>query len=370
MRCGDPAPIVRRARLALALGVASLSWQCISEPPLKIRSDTRPPDLGDGLAVAAPAAAGFDERDLERAIDRFYADSVHRNAISLLVLRNRLLVVEAYARSTADRDVKRNVQSVTKSVTSLVFGVARDDGYFPDLDQPLFDILPEAFDESQAKRAITLRHLLTMRSGIGFDNDDFSRELLMDRPRGQARYILAKPLAFPPGSEFYYRDADPQLLSYAVETSVGRSLEEIASDRIFGPLGIEDHFWEHNVDGTCLGAHALFLRPRDLVKLGLLALDGGRWNGAQIVSTGWIQASTSARTQTDRPGLGYGYYWWVVPELSAFTAWGHGGQFVFVLPGQELVVVMTSLPSVDDDTVGTTLEGFLPLVRLIVEAIS
>jgi CubicO group peptidase (beta-lactamase class C family) len=346
-----------------------LSSSCITEPPLKVRGEILPPDLGDGLAVASPAAVGFDEDALAQAVDAFYSDTAFRNAVSLLVVRNRTLVLEAYARSAADRDVKRHTQSVTKSVTSLVFGIARDDGYFQDLDQVLFDILPQDFDAEPAKRSITLRHLLTMRSGIGFDNDDFSREMLMDRPRNQARYILAKPLVATPGSLFSYRDADPQLISSAFEAVTGRSLEDVARERLFAEMGIEDFYWERNVDGTPLGAHALFLRPRDLAKLGLLVLEGGTWNGTRLVSERWIQESTSIQTATDDSELGYGYYWWVVPELDAYSAWGHGGQFIFVVPAEDLVICMTSLPSVDDEAVGTTLPRFLPLVRLVLGSI-
>ncbi|HSH75872.1 MAG TPA: serine hydrolase, partial [Longimicrobiales bacterium] len=159
--------------------------------------------------------------------------------------------------------------------------------------------------------------------------------------------------------------ADPQLISSAFEEVTGQTLEDVARERLLSPLGIEDFFWEKNVDGTPLGAHALFLRPRDLAKLGLLVLRRGVWEGTRLVSEDWIDQSTSTRTASDSPDFGYGYYWWIVPELDAYAAWGHGGQFIFVVPSQDLVISMTSLPSVDDDTVGTTLSRFLPLARLV-----
>lgn len=369
MRRGECIRTPGRAWVGLAFIATVVTEGCITEPPLKVRGNTQPPALGDGWAVASPSSVGFDDDKLQEAVDLFYSDSEFRNVVSLLVVRDGKLVLEAYARSPSDRDVKRNIQSVTKSVTSLMFGIARGHGDFQDLDQTLYSILPQDFDEDVAKRAITLRHLLTMRSGIGFDNDDFTTEMLMDRPRNQARYILHKPLVSVPGSIFYYRDADAQLISSAFEAVTGQSLLEVASGSLFAALGIEDFFWEANVDGTSLGAIALFLRPRDLAKLGQLALQRGRWGGAQVVPEDWIDASTTVQSTTDDPEFDYGYYWWIVPELDAFTAWGHGGQFIFVVPSFELVVALTSLPSVDDDSFGTTLPRFLPLARKIIASI-
>lgn len=364
------AAIRRKVPSSLGLLTVVAVSGCILDPELKVQSDTHPVDIGDGWTISAPAAEGFDEAALGDAFAWFYADTAYFNAVSLLIARNGKLIAEAYARSARDRGVKRNVQSVTKSVTSLVFGIARGDGLFPDLDQTLYSILPDAFDQEVEKRQITLRHLLTMRSGILFDNDDFTTEIVRNRPHDQARYILSKALYNSPGAEFYYRDADPQLLSSAVERVTGRTLEAIATERLFGPLGITDYFWEANVDGTSFGPFGLFLRPRDLLKIGQLALQDGEWEGQQIVPQEWIVQSTAAQTQTPQVNADYGYYWWVVPELDAFTASGHGGQFVFVVPADALVIVMTSLPSSDGDVVGTTLDRFLPLVRKILGAIA
>jgi CubicO group peptidase (beta-lactamase class C family) len=228
--------------------------------------------------------------------------------------------------------------------------------------------MPGAFDDDPAKRAITLHHVLTMRSGILFDNDNFTTEMIRQRHTDQARYILAKPLYNAPGVEFYYRDADPQLLSSAVEAVTGRSLAAIAAERLFGPLGITDHVWEANVDGSSFGPFGLFLKPRDLLKIGQLALQNGQWEGEHLVPADWIALATDVHTSTTYPDLFYGYYWWIVPELDTYSAWGRGGQFVLVVPADQLVILMTSLPSADDD-VGTMLPRFLPIARRVVGAI-
>lgn len=346
---------------------------CITEPDLKVRRDVRPEDTGDGWTVSSPSAERFDQVQLDLAVDLFYSGDRYHNAISLLVVRHGRLVLEAFARDPREREIKRNTQSLTKSVTSLVFGIARDRGYFPDLDATLFSILPEKFDDDPAKRRITLRHLLAMRSGLGFDNDRFSREILMDPPRDIVRHILGKPLYAEPGDSFYYRDADPHLLSAALQRVTGMTLEAFARETLFGPLGINDYYWEPDAEGTSLGPVALFLRGRDMARIGEMVLRRGAFgrcgqDRCRIVSAEWIDESTSPHSASWDPAYPYGYYWWVVPELGGFTAVGHGGQFIMVVPHRELVIVLTSLPSTDDDVVGTTLERFMPMARLIVAA--
>jgi CubicO group peptidase (beta-lactamase class C family) len=121
------------------------------------------------------------------------------------------------------------------------------------------------------------------------------------------------------------------------------------------------------VDGVTLGAHALWLAPRDLARIGQLVLDDGVWDGQRVVSADWIRESTSLHI--DGPatmhGYPYGFYWWLAPELDAVTAWGHGGQFVFVLPAERLVLVLTALPNTNDHKLGNGLTELLSLVRTL-----
>jgi len=364
-----------RALLSV-LSVAIVLTGCITEPALKHPHDTHPELLDDGWEVATPEDVGLDPSAVEAVYRRFFSEHELYNARALLIVRDGRLVAEGYTRGPGDRSRLHHVQSITKSVTSLVFGILHDDGVFPDVHEPLGSVLPESsFGNRPEPREITLHHLLTMSSGLKLDNHGFAVELLMRQPRNQDRYLLSLPFYAAPGERFRYRDADPQLLSYAIQARTGRTLEEHAVERLFRPLGIGDYHWENNVDGTTLGAHALWLRPRDLAKLGQLVLDQGVWDGRRIVSAEWISRSTSPQIEIgdDDPvtsGFSYGYYWWVVPELEAFTAWGHGGQYVFVVPGARLVVVLTASPDSDNANVGTEIKGFLPLVRAILEGLA
>jgi len=326
-----------------------------------------PLETGDGWPVSTPAAEGFDEAVLAEALDLFYADTAFHNALSLVVARHGTLVVEAFARGPSDRERKRNIQSATKSVTSVLFGMLRDRGYFADLDQPLHELLTGDFPPDARKRSITLRHLLTMTSGIAFDNDHFAVELLVDRPADPVAHILAKPMYATPGDSFYYRDADPHLLSAVVTRVTDETLEEIARRELFEPLGITDVHWEADAAGNTMGAIGLFLRPRDRAKLGELMLRRGSWQGRRIVSETWIEVSTSPQVMGHDPEAPYGFYWWIVPELDAFTAIGHGGNYIFVAPGKDMVVVLESLPHSNGEA-GAPLDRFVRLARLLVEA--
>ncbi len=360
-----------RAVLWIALA-ASLVLSCFPNAQLKTDFDVVPEELGDGWQVATPEEAGLDTAKVMEAYRLLWSENAYYNARSLLVIRHGKLVFENYCRDSTDRDVMAHIQSATKSVTSLVFGICRDSGFFPNLDTTLYALMPDKFPDDTLKRRITLRHLLTMRSGIRFDNNVYSDEVLNKKPEDIVRYILSKPTYAAPGEIFYYRDCDPQLVSSTVQQVTGRSLEEIARVRLFGPMGITDYIWAPNGDGSSQGGHGLFLKPRDLAKFGVLALRQGDWNGQQLVSPEWTALSTSDQTDSlpeqDPPNLRYGFYWWELHGEGTFSAWGHGGQFACVIPGLDMVVVMTSMPSTNDDFVGTTMTKFLPLVYKIRDA--
>jgi CubicO group peptidase (beta-lactamase class C family) len=363
----------RTATLIATLTVLSLMLSCLPDSRFKTNFTVKPEQLDDGWQVTTPAEAGLDSAKVLEAYQMLWDENQYYNAKSLLVIRHSKLVFENYCRSASDRDSIAHIQSATKSLTSLVMGICRDQGWLRDLDTTLYAILPDKFDADTMKRRITLRHLLTMRSGIAFSNDHFSDDMVNLKPADVARYILAKPMYDTAGGEFNYRDCDPHLISIALKRITGRSLSEIARTKLFEPLGITDYIWEADGNGASWGGHGAFLKPRDMGKIGQMVLQKGVWNGQRVVSDSWVALSTSDQTGRlegeDPPDLRYGFYWWVFPELNLFTAWGHGGQFICVLPDQDLVIVMTSMPSVNDDNVGTLLGEFLPLVRKIIGAV-
>ncbi len=286
----------------------------------------------------------------------------------LLVSRNDKLIFETYTRKLDDQDKLHHIQSGTKSFTSLVFGIVRGAGYFENLDATLSSYWPERFKKFPDKENITLRHLLTMRSGIAFDNDDFSVEMYVKGPTDPIEYILKKPMYADPGEKFYYRDADPHLLSALIRHVTQKTVEEWAEKELFSKLGIKEHFWGKDTGGNSMGAHGLYLKPRDMVKVGQMIMNQGAVNEEEIVPKKWLDAALVKQIDQTVVPFEFGYYFWIVPELSAVTTWGHGGNFIFTVPEKRLVIVLVSLPDTDDERVGTLLPDFLPLARKIIEA--
>jgi CubicO group peptidase (beta-lactamase class C family) len=351
-------------RFLVALGFVLPA--CLPDADYKQRGPTEPEQLNDGWEISTPEAEGLDPEVLARIHDELLREDRSFGTLGMLVIKNGKLVWETYLRRQSDRDHIHHIQSVTKSVTSLAFGLARDEGLFSDLDARLGDLMPDKLSGlDRRKRDITLEHLLTMRSGIDFDNDVFSVEILVDKPRDPLRYILEKPLYANPGQAYRYRDADPQLIAYLIERESGRHESDLVAERIFQPLGIRDYYWEHGPDGATQGAHALHLRPRDLAKIGQLMLDGCRWQDEQIVSAEWCTLATRAHIAPEQTGhvqepFGFGYYFWVLTERGAFASWGHGGQFLLVVPDQDLLMVQVARPD-SDDLHGSELEDFVEL---------
>jgi CubicO group peptidase (beta-lactamase class C family) len=344
---------------------------CVSDAPFKFEGSTVPEELDDGWEIAAPAAVNIDQADLDEVYADFVSEDQYYNAKSLLVVKDGKLVFEAYCRNPKDRDRYGHIQSATKSVISLIFGIVQSEGHFASLDQTLYSIMPEKFPSGTAKRSIALRHLLTMTSGLDFDNDDFSLAIYGDKPKDPVKFLLNKPLYAQPGEEFYYRDTDPHLLSYAIQRSTGRTLERWAQERLFDPLDIQDYYWGSDHTGISMGAHGLHLKPRDMAKIGQMVLEHGRWKGTQIVDSTWVAVSTQAQMETGHTSephvYHYGYYWWILPRWEAFTAWGHGGNYIFIMPAKEMVIVMTALPDADNDVMKTNLEDFEQLITPLLE---
>lgn len=295
-----------------------------------------PIDLSRPWVAAAPADVGFDADRLDQAFD----DAARLpNLRALLVVRDGRLVREAYFDGT-DAETLLDVRSVTKTVTALLVAIAVDDGLL-DVDDPIGrwfapDSLRPAHD------AIRIRHLLTMTSGIRWtDADDFVPWWLSGRPVG---YVLDLPVIAPPGERFMYNTGGSHLLAQIVTAATGESLLSWADRRLFGPLGITERAWLE-VAGQASGGAGLALRARDLARLGQLVLQDGWSGGRSVVSAGRIAEGFARGFPVGPVGEvlvdgAYGYQVWVdgsPPE--AFVMWGYGGQFVWVVPARNLLVV-------------------------------
>ncbi|HSM14817.1 MAG TPA: serine hydrolase [Thermoanaerobaculia bacterium] len=238
-----------------------------------------------------------------------------------------------------------DVKSASKSVLSALVGIALERGLLPGLDAPIAELLPEeaARLDDPAKRAITLRHLLTMTSGLGSTSGEH-----YGRWVGSADWVraaLARPLEHRPGEVFVYSTGSSHLVAAALERAVGRDLLAWGREALFDPLGLEVAGWAEDPQGRRFGGNSFRVTPEALGRLGRLYLAGGRWQGRQLVPAGWVAESTRAHAEgwPERYGA-YGLLWWIPPfeRERGFLASGYGGQFLLVLPERDAVVVVTA----------------------------
>jgi CubicO group peptidase (beta-lactamase class C family) len=263
------------------------------------------------------------------------------NLHSLLVIRNGYIVSETYFDSYRQND-RHQLFSCTKSFIATLIGIALDRGDIQRIDAPVMDFFAgRSFTNlDERKQAMTLQDLLTMRSGLDWQEGDPAYVAMMRSP-DSVKYVLDKPMALAPGSQFNYCSGCSHVLSAILQQATGANTLDYAEKNLLKPLGINNLRWDKDPSGIPIGGWGLQLTPREMAKLGYLYLHDGAWEGRQIVSSAWVQAATQQHTETDGD-LGYGYQWWVYPSFGAYTALGLEGQTIFVVPEEDLIVVTTA----------------------------
>jgi CubicO group peptidase (beta-lactamase class C family) len=349
----------------LAVGVLSIGISsCLKDEPIKLEYDGfQPLVISDDWQVSTPALENMDIDYLGAAYQLIHNDERFVMARSLLVLRNGKIVAESYPHDPGDAHRIENIQSCTKSFTSILTGIAFEKHYLDSLNQTFSSIYPDYFMNHQDKKNITIANAMTMKTGINFVNGDHT-EVLYGTDENTIDYILSLPVNYKPGVVFHYNDGAPHLISAAIQERYGKSLSDFAKEFLFDPLGITEWKWEAAKDGITLGAFSIFMKPRDLAKFGQMLLQNGKWKNRQIVESSWIAKATAPVVTTDGPGPCYGYYFWVYPAYGGFAAAGHGGQFIFVVPAKKLVVVYTAWPY----TSGDMFDNFGELADLIIKS--
>jgi CubicO group peptidase (beta-lactamase class C family) len=348
----------------IVLALSLLSFSCLSDDPVKLEYiGYQPAGQNDGWMVSSPTAENIDADLLAMAYNLVYSEERFVMARSLLVLRNGKLVGEAYPHDQNDSRQIQNIQSCTKSFTSVLAGIAFSRGLLDSLAEQFSDIYPEHFGNYPDKRDITIEHALTMRAGIAFNDGDHTYDFYQ-ASGSSVEFVLNLPKNYPAGTVFHYNDGVPQFISAAIQKRYGKPLSAFADEYLFKPLQITDWKWEAAKDGTTFGAVSLFLKPRDLAKFGQLLLNTGRWNGVQVVDSSWITKATRPLVTTSSPGASYGYYFWIYPAYPAYAASGHGGQYIFICPLKNLVIVYTAWPY----TSGELFDDFTEIADLVVKS--
>ena len=314
--------------------------------PTDAPAPSGPIDLSAEWVAGTPASQGIDPAALSAAIG-FGAGNIP-GLTSLLVVRNGRLVAERYLRH-GGADSLYAVRSVTKSVMALLVGLAIDRGLVAGTGQPLAELFVAPLPAlDQAHGAVTVGDLLTMRSGIDWNEAGVAEYNGWVLAPDQIAYLLAREVVATPGSRWNYNSAAVHLLSAILDVHAGGTAA-FADRALLAPLGIRVRDWELDNRGIPNGGAGLYLRPRDMAKLGQLVLQRGRSAGTPLVPQAWLDAATARQLGTGAglAGLGtldYGYLWWVgqVNGRDVILAWGHGGQYIYVVPSLELVIVTTA----------------------------
>jgi len=318
------------------------------------------PASDDDWPIANAGARDWDTARLA-ALDAAIAGGEAPDTTSVLIVHRGALIHETYF-NDADRQTRHNTRSLTKSVTGLLVGAAIDRGLIEGVDAPVLGFFPDRTPAHPGafKTATTVEDLLTMSAQWECDDDnEFSAgheermyvsadwvQFALDLPQRGYPAWTTRPADSPHGRAFAYCTANAFLLGAIVERASGMPLDRFAVDVLERPLGIEAARWHQSSDGTGMGGGGTEYRSRDLAKFGQLIVDGGRWHGRQIVSANWVRTMSQVHAQTPFDA-DYGYQMWRFPfkagdrQVHAWTMSGNGGNYVFVVPEAQLVVVIT-----------------------------
>jgi CubicO group peptidase (beta-lactamase class C family) len=317
--------------------------------------------VATGVVLATHAVAAFSPDAIDAA-----ARTLPRLHSLLVSQRGQVIFERYYNRATATRPA--NVKSASKSVIAALVGIAIDRGLIKDVRTPLTTYFPElARDPDARKRAITVEDLLEMRSGLeGTSGREYGAWVSSGN---WVRHALTRPMTAAPGEDMDYSTGNSHLLSAILTTATGVSTLRFANDALARPLGFTLAPWPRDPQGIYFGGNDMLMTPRQLLAVGELYLNRGRANGRQIVPEAWVARSCQGRPR-ELPswarGLGpggepdpmrdrqYGYGWWVhdIGGHDTCFAWGYGGQYAFVVPDLELVIVSTASPDVGEERRG------------------
>ena len=319
----------------------------------------------DNWPIATPESVGLSKDALCPLVEHFTKtpdDDLH----AVLVARHGKLVFEQYFSGRDEENgmvvgttdfapvVKHDERSVSKSVVSLMIGIAIDHGWIHSVDDPVMGFFPDYADlATPEKKKITIRDLLTMSSGIEWHESDVpytsarNSEIIMNDADDPYRYALTPPMVTAPGKVFNYNSGSPELLGEILRRKTATTVDELARKMLFAPIGVTDVEWGKFDNGRPVSAAGLRLRPRDLLKVGQLILQHGNWNGKQVVSTKWIDDATSPQItgEIGKNRFDYGYLFWIGRSVvnHRVVVWaaaeGLGGQRCFVIPALDMVVV-------------------------------
>lgn len=280
------------------------------------------------------------EVQLKRALEA--ADEIG-SVRSLLIQKNGILLGEEYFNGRSG-DRPFNIKSASKSIIGLLVGIAIDEGFISSVEEPITTYFPEYFEENpdSLKETITIRNLLSMQAGLrSTSSGNYGAWVISDN---WVEYALDQDFVSEIDGRMVYSTGTSHLLSVIITKATGMSTRDFAEEYLFNPLDINIGGWDRDPQGYYMGGNNLAMKPRDMLKIGQMLIDDGVYNGQRIISKKWISDSFDSYTYSNYNPYGYGYQWWnqEVGGYQTFFAWGHGGQYIFMIPELESVIVITS----------------------------
>ena len=310
---------------------------------------SQPKGLGDGWKTNHMNSQGVDSALIYKFFNQI--QGVNHKLHSVLLVKNNELILEEYFKDYNAIE-PHDLRSTSKSILSILLGIAVDKGFIDNINDPIYKYLKNPIPKKNLdvkKEKITIKHLLTMSSGLDcndWDKKSKGQEDKVYKKKDWLQYTLDLPMINTPGKESQYCSMGVILMTEIISQSSGMSIMEFADEHLFKPLGIDNVKWGHISNKEVIDSgKRLFLTPRDMARIGQLILNKGKWSGEQIVSENWIEDSTTPKTKIT--GIDYCYLWWNIPfdidarRIISKTATGNGGQYIMIIPEMDLVVVFT-----------------------------
>jgi len=333
-------------RLATAIAIALLGGlQCLIAPA-GFAADGESGETAwptKAWAVSTPEEQGMQSDALARLVEtvgKYPQDS-------LLIVRHGKIVLDAYY-TPYQPNIAHDLRSVTKSVVGTLTAIELRNGQLDSVDHPVIDLFPDKpiqnVDEN--KKAMTVRHLLDMTSGIDWTEKAYTPDeslMRMYQAPDRTAFVLNQPMSSAPGSKFYYNSGNPYVLSALITAKTGQSAWDFAKKELFGPLGITSAKWGAvDAQGVTDGEAGLSLAPHDMARFGYLYLHNGMWDDKQIIPSSWVDRASQGKVAATS-GFQYANLWWSLPEKGAYMARGRHSQLIMVLPKLDIVVAMTGV---------------------------
>jgi CubicO group peptidase (beta-lactamase class C family) len=337
----------------------------VSDSEKEVETYPTPPALNDGWNVASLNDVGLHPSSIINMLNEIEHWNSH-SFNGILIVKDGKLVFEKYYRGhvfdfnipglTNDTvqygpGIRHFLASQSKSVTSLLFGIAMDKGYIRSVEDSIKTYFAPEYSGLfvGGKELISIKHLLTMSSGLPwYESPPGTNDVMtLFKEADPIDYLLRRPLEAAPGQKFHYNSGGTNLLGEIIYRTTGQNLRNFAGRNLFSPLGITNVDWKSIRGEHVFASGGLFLAPRDLAKIGQLCLNGGVWNGDTIVCKKWLDESTTSWIYPTEFGLGngYGYQWWMIDfsvqgiKYHSTFAVGWGEQYMFIIPSEKMIVL-------------------------------